>query len=92
MSAHLVILASIAICGPNAALMLWQLLVLKPLHYAIALNCQTLGYVLAHLCKSGDGGGDDAIERTALLFPALSASFFYLVRLALTVAFCQFIF
>ncbi|KAI6184286.1 GPI ethanolamine phosphate transferase 2 [Aphelenchoides bicaudatus] len=68
---HLVILSVFLIGGFSNGFIAWQLLVLNPVNYLIALLCQLIGYKLAELNKTV------GFNHSAILHAALSATFFY---------------
>jgi hypothetical protein len=71
---HLVVLGVFLIGGWTKGFITWQLLVLNPLNYPIALLCQLIGYKLSALNRSV------GFDHSAVLYAALSAAFFYTVN------------
>ncbi|KAI6196698.1 hypothetical protein M3Y94_01139700 [Aphelenchoides besseyi] len=69
--AHFAVVLTFVFGNWNCGFLVWQLLVLNPSHYLIALICQTIGACLGQLNRT------DKIGRSALMFAAVSASFFY---------------
>jgi hypothetical protein len=70
---HLLIVLVFLISEWTTGFIVWQLLVLNPLNYSIAVLCQLIGYKLGTLSRSTD------FDHSMLLYAAFSATFFYTV-------------
>lgn len=71
---HLAVFGVFLIAGWAKGFITWQLLVLNPINYPIALLCQLIGYKLGSLDRS------IGFDHSTLLYAALSATFFYTVN------------